>query len=126
MTKHQFDSLIVDRRLELIKKILKSKNAEYSYSASAFENFEKGVELSMHDKKEKYAWELLVKHLQSIKSILENLNDRKNPSNELIEEKFGDAINYLILLEGMLKERNGFESAMRFDLVKEIKNEKAD
>jgi hypothetical protein len=27
------------------------------------------------------------------------------PSIEYIEEKIGDAINYLILIEGMLKER---------------------
>ena len=50
------------------------------------------------------AYEYLCKHLESIQSILKKLPEEV-PRYELINEKFGDAINYLIIIEGLLKER---------------------
>ena len=50
------------------------------------------------------AYEYLCKHLESIQSILKKL-PKETPRYELINEKFGDAINYLIIIEGLLKER---------------------
>ena len=51
---------------------------------------------------------MMVKHLVSIKDLLDMCEVRSftnNVTQELIEEKFGDAINYLILLEGMVTEK---------------------
>ena len=44
------------------------------------------------------------KHIISILDIVDGL-DKKLVPVEMIEEKIGDAVNYLILLEAMLKDR---------------------
>ena len=106
MTKTDFNT-IVQRRTELIHSVLNSKGNEYAMDTDAFDNFKSGVNIAFADTPEKVAWEYMTKHLQSIKSILNNVaNDSSStPSIEVIEEKIGDAINYLILIEGMLKEK---------------------
>ena len=58
----------------------------------------------MNSEPEHVAWSYAAKHLESIMSILEKLPEEE-PSEELINEKIGDAINYLIIIEGLLKER---------------------
>ena len=45
------------------------------------------------------------KHIISILDIVDGI-EAKAPADAVIEEKIGDAVNYLILLEAMLKERN--------------------
>ena len=107
MQRHEFD-VIVEKRLELIKKVLLSKGKEYASEKSAFHNFEAATGLSFHKTREKVAWEYMVKHLQSIKDILNHIETggfNGYPSTPLVEEKLGDAINYLILIEAMLHER---------------------
>jgi hypothetical protein len=49
----------------------------------------------------------MCKHLQSIKDLVEN-NEKLGavPKMSLVEEKIGDAINYLILIEGMFQKQN--------------------
>jgi hypothetical protein len=99
---------IVERRFELSKQTLINKGSEYANDQNVFANFEKAVGLSFQNVPEKVAWEYAVKHFQSIKDILDHIGvDGVNgfPSKELVEEKFGDAINYLIIIEGMIKKR---------------------
>lgn len=99
---------IVERRCDLIKNVLVKKGQEYANDDEVFHNFKNAANISFHSSHEKVAWEFMVKHLQSIKDIIEHVSiDGANgyPKNPLIEEKIGDAINYLILIEGMLKER---------------------
>ncbi len=108
MTREEFNT-IVARRQELINNVLASKGTEYSAgNQDAFHNFKKAIGLSFHNTQEKVAWEFAVKHFQSIKDMLDHLSiDGFNghPKTEYVEEKIGDAINYLILIEGMIKER---------------------
>jgi hypothetical protein len=107
MTRTEFNK-IVEKRIELINSVLASKGKEYSGNSEAFHNFKASTGLSFHTCPEKIAWEFAVKHFQSIKDMLEHVNvDGANgfPTIPYIEEKIGDAINYLILIEGMLKER---------------------
>lgn len=108
MTKGDFSDKIVANRLELIKKVLVSKSTEYAPDIdNAFHNFEVAKDLSFHSSREKAAWEMMVKHLVSIKDLLDMCDVRSfagNVTPELIQEKFGDTINYLILLEGMVNE----------------------
>jgi hypothetical protein len=99
---------IVAKRCELICRVLIEKGREYANDDEVFHNFKNAAGISFHGSHEKVAWEFMVKHLQSIKDIIEHVSiDGANgyPSNALIEEKIGDSINYLILIEGMLKER---------------------
>ena len=105
MTQKDFTEKIVNKRIESISSSLIKKNNEYASIGDVFEAFKAGARLSLHDTKEAVAWEFMVQHLQSIQQIVSNYeNNKKLPDVLLLEEKFGDAINYLILLEGMFKE----------------------
>jgi len=98
--------------LELIfkrtKDVLARKRDEYIHDHDVFSSFKKGTEVSFHDMPEKVAWEYACKHLESIKSMLNNVDGGAEVDTDLISEKFGDAINYLIIIEIMLKERKTF------------------
>jgi hypothetical protein len=108
MTKSEFSKQIVSKRLELIEKVLVQKSKEYAPDIdNAFHNFEVAEGLSFHSCREKAAWEMMVKHLVSIMDLLDMCEIRNftpNVDRALISEKFGDAINYLVLLEGMVSE----------------------
>jgi hypothetical protein len=105
MTRKQFVQDVVQRRVQLIKDVLQSKNEEYAGQDDVFKAFTESLPLSFHDTKQAVAWEFMVKHLQSIKLIIEErAKTGKIPDEKLLEEKIGDAINYLILIEGMFKE----------------------
>lgn len=105
MTQEDFKKNIVDERIEKIKTSLIAKNKEYANTLDVFTAFDRGTKMSLHNTREAVAWEFMIKHLQSIQQIVENYELRKKlPDVLIVEEKFGDAINYLILLEGMLKE----------------------
>ena len=105
MTRKQFVQDVVQRRVQLIKDVLETKNSEYADKDDVFKAFTESLPLSFHDTKQAVAWEFMVKHLQSIKMIIEAKSKTgKIPDEKMLEEKIGDAINYLILIEGMFKE----------------------
>jgi hypothetical protein len=105
MTRKQFVQDVVQRRVQLIKDVLETKNSEYADKDDVFKAFTESLPLSFHDTKQAVAWEFMVKHLQSIKMIIEaRAKTGKIPDQKVLEEKIGDAINYLILIEGMFKE----------------------
>ena len=81
--------------------VLTKKSKEYATDKDVFQSFKNGTGFSFHNEAEKVAYEYLCKHLESIKTMLSDLNN--NPP----DEKIGDAINYLIIIEGLLKERIG-------------------
>jgi len=95
----------VRERMARSMSVLDSKRKEYVYNDNPFQNFEEGVGMSVVNTREAVAYGYAVKHLQSIKGIIENFEvEGETPSKEVIMEKFGDAINYLIILEQMLLE----------------------
>ena len=81
-----------------------TKRNEYAHDEDGFKSLKNGTSFSFHNEPEQVAYEYLCKHLESIQSILKKLPEEV-PRYELINEKFGDAINYLIIIEGLLKER---------------------
>ena len=100
----QFD-LIVARRLKLIQEILLKKRAEYaSGGKDRLHNFARAAEM-LRCTKEKAIIGMWTKHVVSILDIVDDL-DKAVPSETMIDEKIGDAISYLILLEAALKERH--------------------
>ena len=105
MKRKEFNEDIVNNAILRSKTVLAHKNDEYAGEEEVFANFKEGLGLSFHNIPEKYTWELLCKHLQSIKDIISNIENNKLPTKELLDEKFTDAHNYLYLLEGMIKER---------------------
>lgn len=98
----------LDKRIERTKETFGAKNEEYATDYNFMRNFDNGVGMSLHCTPEAVAWGYATKHLESIRSIIldvDNSNGSQLPTEERIIEKFGDAINYLIIIEAMLLER---------------------
>jgi hypothetical protein len=100
----QFEK-ILDRRLELTKQVLAKKRKEYAGDdGDRLHNFNRAAAM-LGVSREKALLGMWTKHIVSILDIVDGLSPVNVPTMELIEEKVGDAVNYLILLEAMLKER---------------------
>lgn len=99
MTHEEFDKL-VDRRCGLIKQVLKSKSQEYSTGEDRLHNFRKAAEF-LRESPTEACLAFMTKHLVSIVDIVKS----GKFTQSLVDEKVGDAINYLILLEGLLAEQ---------------------
>lgn len=103
MNSQTFDH-IVAKRLELIKSILIKKRAEYAPDGGdRLHNFNRAAAM-LKQTRERALMGMLSKHLVSLLDMVDGFDNKKMPSFALIEEKIGDAVNYLILLEAMMKE----------------------
>ena len=107
MRKEDFNILLKERVNEIEQK-LTQKRDEYVTNEDVFSAFKKATGLSFHDCPEQLAWEYMTKHLQSIKDMIETVSKHGYngyPEKDTLREKFGDAINYLLLIELMMVER---------------------
>jgi hypothetical protein len=95
MTNEKFDK-IVNETLEEVKNILLIKSKEYQRNNNPFHNFDIGSQRSGLIR-EKVLDGFLLKHEISIADITNDLVDGKLPTKELLDEKFGDNIIYLII-----------------------------
>lgn len=104
MTHEEFNSLL-ERRLELTRKVLASKSKEYSTGGDKLHNFKAAARLR-GERPEDSLLGMLVKHWVSIQDLVAARSSDQDymPSRQLLDEKIGDAINYLILLEAVLTE----------------------
>lgn len=90
-------NVILENRLSDTRSRLSHKGDEYS-TKDRLHNFKVCSRLS--GESEKKAWRgLFVKHLASIWDMIDG---HQKPTKHLINEKIGDAIPYLILLEAIL------------------------
>jgi hypothetical protein len=103
MTYNKFMELL-EQRFNKTRETYAIKMNEYATDLDVFSSFKNGVGFSFHDTPEGVAWEYACKHFESIKTIISKCPGEV-PTDELLEEKIGDAINYLIILEGLIKER---------------------
>ena len=99
--------LLVNARCEKIKSVLVTKAKEYASEQSRFHNFELAGSV-LGCTPEKALEGMMAKHLISVMDII---NNPRNRSAELVEEKCLDLINYIILLEGLLAKRRSEEGA---------------
>lgn len=99
---------IVDKRVEKIKATLIKKAAEYSSDDDRLHNFKIAGRIN-GETPEKALWGMMAKHLVSVIDIIADSNRGRLPSAAIRDEKLGDAINYLILLEALLIEKSPFE-----------------
>jgi len=94
---------IVENRLIKIQETLAAKAKEYASDDSRFHNFEVGGRI-IGVTPEKALQGMMLKHIVSVFDLIDwTETDDKRITTELIDEKIGDTINYLILLEGLLK-----------------------
>ena len=96
---------LLERRLRLCRSTLGKKAAEYS-RGDRLHNFKRAGRI-LDQLPAKACLYFSLKHLVSVMDIVDDLEQEKKPSTELIDEKIGDMINYLILLEALIREERG-------------------
>jgi hypothetical protein len=114
MDAKDFDG-VVENRINLIKSVLASKRKEYAKGGDRLHNFKRAAE-TLRTTPEKALLGMFTKHLVSILDIVDAV-ETSVPTVGMVEEKIGDAVNYLILLEGLLKERIGYAIPPSVDKV---------
>lgn len=96
-------NLLLQERLQDIETTLINKGREYVRGEDRFHNFKKGakiLKLLMPDIEiEHVMFFYATKHLVSILDILNDSKNAEKLNKEIINEKFGDLINYLIMIE---------------------------
>tara|TARA_B100000902_G_C27182464_1_gene849661 strand:- start:345 stop:659 length:315 start_codon:yes stop_codon:yes gene_type:complete len=95
---------LLESRFKKTRETYSRKMNEYATDLDVFQSFKEGVGFSFQDTPEGVAWNYASKHFESIKNIISKIPN-EIPSHELVDEKIGDAINYLIIIEGLIKER---------------------
>ena len=95
MTEQRFDK-VVEEVCEQVKQTLLIKAKEYRRQNNPFHNFDVGSQRSGLIR-EKVLDGFLLKHEISIADMTNDLVDGKLPTKELLDEKFGDNIIYLII-----------------------------
>jgi hypothetical protein len=101
MNTEQFDN-IVSNRLEAIKATLISKAKEYAKGdEDRLHNFNRGAQITGQSR-EKVLQGFMLKHLVS---VFDMIDEPSKATQYMIDEKIGDCINYLVLLEASFKDR---------------------
>lgn len=111
MTEKRFDE-VVDEVCEQISNVLKVKAKEYRRNNNPFHNFDIGSQRSGLIR-EKVLDGFLLKHEISIADITNDLEKGILPSKELLDEKFGDNIIYLIIKKASIIDK--IENNVVFD-----------
>ena len=106
MNTAQFDK-VVEHRLAECKRILIEKAKEYAKGDDdRMHNFNMAAQIT-GECREKALFGFFLKHLVSVIDIVTEMNKNSEfvPSKSLTEEKIGDAINYLLLLEASIEDK---------------------
>jgi hypothetical protein len=101
MNTNDFNKL-VEARLETIKALLITKAAEYA-RGDRLSNFKK-IAAFRNKTQEEALMGLVVKHIVALDDFIQDLPQKNMPLQQW-KEKIGDIINYMILLEAMVEER---------------------
>ena len=104
-----FDS-IIEYRIIKIRETLSAKAVEYATDDDKFHNFEVAGRMAGVTP-EKALQGMMLKHIVSVFDLIDwTATGDERITAEMIDEKIGDTINYLILLEGMLKQRSEYKA----------------
>lgn len=96
---------LVTERCDKITKTLILKAKEYANGKDRLHNFNRGAEISGISR-ERVLHGFMLKHFISYLDLLDGIDSGNIPTNEVIDEKIGDIINYFILFEASIKDRN--------------------
>lgn len=94
---------VINERTEKIKKILTSKAKEYANQKTddRLHNFNKGSKIT-GQQREDVLMGFAMKHWISVTDILDKMREGQLPSKELLDEKLGDWIIYMCILEASI------------------------
>jgi hypothetical protein len=93
--------IVIERRIGLIREVLTAKQREYAGNGDRMHNFNRAAAM-LGVSRERALIGMLAKHLVSILDIVGRFDQAPGSgpapcSAKMIEEKLGDAVNYLIL-----------------------------
>jgi hypothetical protein len=104
MTTDEF-SRVLQNRINRINHVLGVKAKEYANPHNRYHNFDRGA-TALNITPEQYCVHLAMKHLISIMDMVDDIGSIDRCADAAVwDEKIGDAINYLILLEGLVLRR---------------------
>lgn len=92
---------VVERAVKRIESTLTKKATEYATSGNRFHNFDVAGRM-LGESAEKALWGFVLKHIVSVKDMID---DPSKITYDMIDEKIGDIINYMVLLEGLMRRR---------------------
>lgn len=94
-------SELVENRIKVCKEVLTNRSKQYAKDNDKLHNFKAAARIA--DISITKAWEgMYLKHLVS---ILDIVDEPDSLPLEVIEEKITDSINYLLLLEAIIKDK---------------------
>ena len=99
MTSPDFNK-VVEAQLERIKNVLVKKEAEYNLGTDRLSVFKHGAGIT-EETPEQVLYGFMLKHIISVTDMV---NSKATYSEELWNEKITDICNYLILLQGLLRD----------------------
>jgi hypothetical protein len=99
----EFQEKVLDRRIDKIREVLGNKHKEYAFDNDYLINFTSAAKFD-DTTPEQINWGYMMKQLVAVRKMVKNPD--KVYSKDYIDEKIGDTINYLILLEAILYAKN--------------------
>ena len=106
MTTPEFNKIVEDQ-LERIKNVLVKKQAEYNLDDDRLSVFKHGAGIS-EETPEQVLYGFMLKHIISVTDMI---NSEGSYTEELWLEKLTDIHNYLILLQGLLRDTGRMNEA---------------
>ncbi len=103
MTTEEFNRL-VHERCEKIQAVLAAKSTEYA-RGDRLSNFKRAAAM-MQETPERACAGMMAKHLVSVLDMIDDIDAGVSHSIDIWNEKLCDSMNYFILLEGLIHERN--------------------
>jgi len=107
MNSKEFQALL-ERRLKLTSQTLASKSSEYSTDDDKLHNFKRTATVAECHPAEALDG-MLLKHYIWYRDALKKIKNGERFSQKIIDEKFGDIINYFILQEAIFTESSKLE-----------------
>lgn len=97
---------VLDERIEKTKSVLRCKANEYASDQDRLHNFNVAAKLNSGGNitPEEACFGMLRKHIVSVMDMVQKSAVGVYPTKEMRDEKIGDTINYLILLEAIFIE----------------------
>ncbi len=102
MTSDNFDA-IFESTVEMARKVLVDKAKGYADASDRLHNFKRSAAFT-RETPAQVCVGFMVKHLTSIADMVDRQATGIVPQDNDIHEKFGDAINYLVLLKALVFE----------------------
>ena len=95
----------IENRIQRIREVLSSKAEEYATDGNRFHNFDVAARI-LDCTPERALQGMMLKHIVSVLDLIQWAEEEEDLiTATVIDEKIGDTINYLILLEGLLLRR---------------------